>query len=250
MTMANAAQNAGRLILDYYCKNIKVEEKADRSPVTEADKAAEEIIIKALEKAAPDYPIIAEERIACGFQPGCLPERFFLVDPLDGTKEFIARNGEFTVNIALIEKGTPVLGVIYVPVQEKLYKGTPQGAYAVSGASEQRIHARTPASPPVIIASRSHRSHETQKWIDNQHPHKAETIGSSLKFILLAEGKADFYPRFERCMEWDTAAGEAILRAAGGAVFTADGKPLRYGKQNGSKHLDFSQDFFVACGKK
>lgn len=248
--MADAALNAGHLILEYYGKAIQVEEKPDHSPVTKADRAAEAIIIAALEKATPDYPVIAEERVACGFHVSRLPQRFFLVDPLDGTKEFIAGNGEFSVNIALIDKGVPVLGVIYIPVRNALYIGTPDGAYMISGANEEKIYARSLRTPPVIVASRTHRSDKTQKWIDDQQPCQVLAVGSSIKFTLLAEGKADFYPRFERCMQWDTAAGDAILRAAGGTILGLDGNPLPYGKQNGTDEIDFSQDFFVASGKK
>lgn len=251
--MSEAALEAGAVILSHYSGDIKVEFKADHSPVTTADCAAEAVIIRTLSIIAPHIPIIAEEQIAAGYKPESLGQRFFLVDPLDGTREFIAKNGEFTVNIALIDNGVPVLGVIYVPVKDWLFCGGPQGAYEMiyhNGALETRraIHGRRLPPRPIAVSSRSHRSEKTQQWLQTHDLAECRSIGSSLKFCLLARGEADVYPRFENCMEWDTAAGDAILRAAGGMVRGLDGVPLAYGKCAKLGRPDFLQDFFIAYG--
>ncbi len=235
------ASRAGAAILDIYARPFAVERKADASPVTQADEVAEAIILEALRAATPDIPVVAEELCAAGGMPATVPGRFWLVDPLDGTKEFIARNGEFTVNIALIERRRPVLGVILVPVQDVTYWAVAGMAWRQRGASAaERIAARAvPAEGAVVLHSRSHADAAKLDAYVAALPQAARRIaGSSLKFCLLAAGEADLYPRFGRTMEWDTAAGQAVLEAAGGGVRTLDGAPLAYGKP-GFENPDF-----------
>ena len=236
-----AASRAAAAILDIYARPFAVERKADASPVTQADEVAEAIILEALRAATPDIPVVAEELCAAGGMPAAVPGRFWLVDPLDGTKEFIARNGEFTVNIALIERRRPVLGVILVPVQEVTYWAVAGTAWRQRGAgAAERIAARAvPAEGAVVLHSRSHADAAKLDAYVAALPKAARRIaGSSLKFCLLAAGEADLYPRFGRTMEWDTAAGQAVLEAAGGGVTTLDGAPLAYGKP-GFENPDF-----------
>jgi 3'(2'),5'-bisphosphate nucleotidase len=248
--MIDAAIRAGDEIEAIYGSGCATEIKADGSPVTEADHRAEAIILAALGAAFPDIPVIAEEE-ACA---GRIPEvgtRFFLVDPLDGTRGFVNRTGEFTVNIALIEDGAATAGVIYVPDNRSLYYGQAgQGAYRRVGTAEvQRI--RTRPAPPLgltVLASRTTAERTAAKLA---HLTIAEFLpsSSSLKFCLLAEGSADLYPRYGRTMEWDTAAGQAILEAAGGRVMALDGEgreagPLSYGKTAGG----FENPHFIAWG--
>jgi 3'(2'), 5'-bisphosphate nucleotidase len=242
-----AAVAAGAAIMKIYASDFATNRKADKSPVTEADVAAEAIILKALAALAPDIPVIAEEQAAANGLPLEIGRRFFLVDPLDGTKEFIARNGEFTVNIALIEDGVPVLGVIQVPALDEIYAG--QGNVAVrrrgQGALETISARSVPAAGAVMTISRSHAAREVVK-AENFGEHIAATLvaGSSLKFCRIAEGVADLYPRFGPTMEWDTAAGHAILAAAGGTIATNDGAPLSYGKAG------FRNPHFIARGRR
>ena len=237
------ALEAGRTIMTFYHEGAAVETKADRSPVTEADRAADRLIVMGLQAADPGIPVISEESTSTGPPP---PDgRFWLVDPLDGTREFIARTGEFTVNIALIEDGRPVLGVLHAPVQGETYvaDGLGQAVRIVGNGAPRPISARrAPAEGPAVIASRSHRDAETDAFIAGLGPARIESAGSALKFGLLARGEADVYPRFGRTMEWDTAAGHAILKAAGGHVRDLNGRELRYGKAG------FVNPPFVACG--
>jgi len=237
------AREAGQVILGFYDGGAEVALKADATPVTAADVAAEEVILAGLRRLAPEIPVIAEEAVARGAVPRAA-RRFFLVDPLDGTKEFISRNGEFTVNIALIEAAQPVAGVVYAPAIGRLFWGE-QGR----GAAEARIAlleaigaappevrriAAAPARPgaPIrVVASRSHRDSETDRFLASLGTCEVVSAGSSLKFCLVASGEAEVYPRFGRTMEWDTAAGHAVLAAAGGSVKTAAGGPLLYGKE-------------------
>jgi len=237
------AREAGQVILRFYDGGAEVALKADATPVTAADVAAEEVILAGLRRLAPEIPVIAEEAVARGAVPRAA-RRFFLVDPLDGTKEFISRNGEFTVNIALIEAAQPVAGVVYAPAIGRLFWGE-QGR----GAAEARIAlleaigaappevrriAAAPARPgaPIrVVASRSHRDSETDRFLASLGTCEVVSAGSSLKFCLVASGEAEVYPRFGRTMEWDTAAGHAVLAAAGGSVKTAAGGPLLYGKE-------------------
>jgi 3'(2'),5'-bisphosphate nucleotidase len=251
----SAALDAGRVILDVYARPIDVTLKADLTPVTEADGAAERLILDALARLAPEVPVVAEESVAAGD----IPETggaFFLVDPLDGTREFIDRNGEFTVNIALIEGGVPVLGVVYAPALGHIAAGSPAGAFAGEvdagkARTLRRIATRTvPEAGPVVVGSRSHGTPATDAYIATLGPCSWRAIGSSLKFCLLASGEADVYPRFGPTMEWDTAAGDAVLRAAGGVVTTVDGVPLRYGKRGRAGIADFLNPDFIALGRR
>ncbi len=253
--LEKAAVEAGRVILAIYETGLEVRHKADCSPVTDADEAAERIILRHLSDAFPQIPVVAEEAASAGAVPDIDGRAFFLVDPLDGTREFIGRHHDFTVNIALIEEGRPVTGVVYAPALGILYSG--DGAAArksvVSGGVE--------ISPPVLIgcrmrgdrlvalASRSHNNVETVSYLSEHGITDYEAVGSSLKFCLLAEGLADLYPRFSRTMEWDTAAGDAVLRAAGGETLTMDGRPLRYGKRNQTSDVDFANPSFVSRGR-
>lgn len=213
--------------------------KTDGSPVTEADMRAEALILERLAQHCSDIPVIAEESMAAG-QCGSAGERFILVDPLDGTKEFINRRDEFTVNIALVENGRPVAGAIYAPALNLLWTGGASGArqYRVqpgallSSASETHaIHARPwPGASAIGVASRSHADAETDAFLSKMAVGERRSSGSSLKFCLVASGEADVYPRFGPTMEWDIAAGHAILVAAGGCVTHPDGTPFCYGK--------------------
>lgn len=249
--LSGLAFRAGAKALDIYRSDFAADEKCDASPVTDADRLGEEIILAGLAKCFPQIPALAEERASEGEIPA-LGDEFFLVDPLDGTREFIDRTGEFTVNIALARNGRPVLGVVYAPAAGKLYAGaTGEGAWM----HEVDDSALGPARPirarevlnahPVAVASRSHRSAETDAWLDEIGAKDFAAAGSSLKFCLIAEGKADVYPRFGRTMEWDTAAGQAVLEAAGGAVLTrAEGISLSYGKRD----RGFANPHFIAWG--
>ena len=219
--------------------------KDDNSPVTEADEKAEEIILSALKNIAPDVQVIAEEAASKDGLPNHGKEEFFLVDPLDGTKEFINKRDAFTVNIALIQNGHPVLGLVYAPARGTLYYGDIEtGAYLINDQSTPKPMTVKPAnlSKPTIVASLSHRNAETDAYLENYPGADLVSIGSSLKFCLVAEGKADLYPRLGPTMEWDTGAGHAVLLAAGGGVFNPDGSPFCYNKPN------FLNGFFVARG--
>lgn len=236
--VTQVALQAAEQVMQVYRGAFAVRGKADASPVTEADERAEALITAALLGLQPEVPVVAEEAAARGEVPA-IGGRFWLVDPLDGTREFVSRNGEFTVNIALVEDGEPVLGVLVVPVDGRVYAGltTPgvRGAWRRVGSGEpQPIRVRgVPTAGPVLACSRSHGDETAlQKWLARQGRAAAGRVvaGSSLKFGLLAEGAADWYPRFGRTMEWDTAAGHAVLAAAGGEVLDLQGRPLRYGK--------------------
>ncbi len=244
---------AGAEILRIYAGDIAVTQKQDSSPVTEADARAEAIILEGLRQIAPDIPVVAEEETAAGRIPETA-RRFFLVDPLDGTKEFISKNGEFTVNIALIEDGAPVLGAVYAPALGQLYWGGRDGAFMADIkdgfpglARPIRVRA-APIDGVIAVGSRSHGGPETEAYLEDFKVAGFEPAGSSLKFCLVARGDADIYPRMGRTMEWDTAAGDAVLRAAGGRVETLDGRPLAYGKRNQSGDVDFANPYFVAFG--
>ncbi|MEI9905133.1 MAG: 3'(2'),5'-bisphosphate nucleotidase CysQ [Asticcacaulis sp.] len=244
---------AGVEILRIYAGNIAVTQKGDSSPVTEADARAEAIILAGLKEIAPDIPVVAEEEAAAGRIPATA-RQFFLVDPLDGTKEFISKNGEFTVNIALIEDGMPVLGAVYAPALGHLYWGGPDGAFMADIKDSfpglaRPIHVRAiPAHGLTAVGSRSHGGPETEAYLKAFTVAGFEPAGSSLKFCLIARGDADIYPRMGRTMEWDTAAGDAVLRAAGGRVETLDGHPLAYGKRDQPGDTDFANPHFVAFG--
>lgn len=235
---------AGALILDIYREDFAVAGKSDGSPVTEADARAEALILAGLARLSPGTPVVAEEAVAAGHVPSVGGE-FWLVDPLDGTREFISRNGEFTVNIALVRGGVPVLGVVYAPAVDALYEGVHGlGAARILAGSRQPIAVRRP--PPeglTVVASRSHGDmDQISRFLGGQTVASLLQVGSSLKLCRIAEGAADLYPRLGRTMEWDIAAGQAVLEAAGGRVETLDRVPLRYGKPG------FENPHFVATG--
>jgi len=232
--LAKLAREAGAAIMEVYREGPQVRRKADLSPVTEADERAEAIIVAGLQQLAPDLPIVAEEAVAAGRRPDVSnAARFWLVDPLDGTREFIDRNGEFTVNIALIDNGAPVAGVVYAPAIDRLFLGAVgHGAKVIDAIGERDIRCRMPpAEGLTVLASRSHGDRAAlDRYLSDFRVADIVAAGSSLKLCLLAEGVADLYPRFGRTMEWDIAAGHAVLAAAGGSVRDLSGAPLRYGK--------------------
>jgi 3'(2'), 5'-bisphosphate nucleotidase len=236
---------AGRVVLEHYARPADAALKADASPVTTADRAAEAAIEAGLRALDPALPIVAEEAVAAGRIPTLEPgAAFWLVDPLDGTKEFLSRNGEFTVNVALVERGEPVLGVVAAPAKERSWWGVAgRGAWTRGDGGVRPIRVRIrPSRGLVAVASRSHRDPETDAWLAAHDIRETISAGSSLKLCLVAEGRADVYPRFGRTMEWDVAAGHAVLAAAGGRVETLDGRPLRYGKPG------FENPPFIAWG--
>ena len=238
------ARAAGDAIMRIYATDFAVRGKDDASPVTEADERAEALILPELARLAPDVPAVSEEEAAAGRIPA-VGERFWLVDPLDGTKEFIGRNGEFTVNIALIEHGQPVLGVVFAPALDRLFAGAAGlGAFVEDKGVRRPIATRKPpAEGLTVVASRSHGDAEAlAAFLAGRKVAEQTNAGSSLKLCLVAAGEADVYPRLGRTMEWDVAAGDAVLRAAGGCVHTLDGSPLNYGK------ADFANPHFAAWG--
>ncbi len=225
-------RRAGDLILQVYATDFAVRGKTDASPVTEADERAEALIVPALQMLAPEVPIVAEEAVAGGAKPE-IGDWFWLVDPLDGTKEFISRNGEFTVNIALVHRGAPVLGVVLAPALGRLFAGVAgQGAFMEDAAGRRPMRCRAvPAAGLTVVASRSHGDAAAlDAFLAGRTVASLVNAGSSLKLCLVAAGEADLYPRLGRTMEWDIAAGHAVLAAAGGQVQTLHGEPLRYGK--------------------
>ena len=244
------AQQAGARIMQHYEAGVEVSRKADDSPVTQADIEANRIIVEALEKLEPGFPIVSEEAATIGNVADA--NYFWLVDPLDGTKSFIRREGQFTVNIALVARGgLPVLGVVYVPANGKCYAGA-DGLGATlqerDGASKPITVRPIPAEGLHVVASKSHLTPETEAFLRTIPVAERVSASSSVKFCLLAEGIADCYPRFGRTMEWDTAAGQAVLQAAGGRVETPDGHPFTYGKTYTNGEEDFANGFFIAYG--
>ena len=253
-TLIETALAGGRAVMAVYASDFAVDWKNDDTPVSAADRQAEEIIVAMLARTFVGIPIVAEEACAAGRVPE-FGKEFFLVDPLDGTKEFIKRNDEFTVNIGLIENGIPVAGVVLAPALKRIYAAADGRAFAgsVDGdcdkvADMEEIEVRSLAGAPVAVASRSHVTPETEAALKKAGAAERRSIGSSLKFCLVAEGEADFYPRMGPTMEWDTAAGDAVLRAAGGRVTTTDGAPLTYGKTQVAGMRDFENPFFYALG--
>ena len=239
------AGRAGVEILKIYRTDFAVERKADSSPVTAADRAAEALITGAIRAEVTDaFPIVAEEAFAQGNIPAANGRPFWLVDPLDGTKEFVERNGEFTVNIALIENGRPAAGVVHAPAIELAYWGGPMGSFRAKGAAApQPISCRqAPAKGLIAMISRHHSTPEVDAYLDRLGVAERVVVGSALKFCRIAEGAADVYPRFGRTMEWDTAAGHAVLRFAGGRIADRDGAELAYGKPG------FENPHFIAHG--
>ena len=224
---ADLASQAGAMILTIYNSDFAVRRKADASPVCEADEAAEKIILAGLKELLPDIPVIAEESVAKGIVPQIGTSPFLLVDPLDGTLEFAGRNGEFTVNIALIENGKPTLGVVYAPVMKVMYSAEKGKAWKEECGVRKQIQVRD-ARPPLVVISRSHSDSELQEYLQQLGEHQTTSIGSSLKFCLVAEGQAQLYPRFGPTSTWDTAAGHAVAVAAGAHVHDWQGKTLDY----------------------
>jgi 3'(2'), 5'-bisphosphate nucleotidase len=233
---------AGRVQLRYHRCNVPVMSKSDETPVTCADQESEAVILAGLAKLAPDIPVVAEEEAAAGRLPE-IGRTFFLVDPLDGTREFIAGRAEFTINIALVDTGVPVFGLVYAPVTGDLFMTSPDGrAMFVNVGQPDRLDApvvtdmapihvrRPPADGLVAAVSFSHMNAETEAILAQFQIAARRQAGSSLKFCMVARGEADIYPRVGRTFEWDTAAGHAVLRAAGGTMTKLDGSPFMYGK--------------------
>lgn len=253
-TFESLALAAGRRIMEVLRAGPRVEHKADASPVTQADRDAEAIILAGLRAALPGMPVVAEEETSAGIGPDEVGETFLLVDPLDGTREFVAGRGDFTVNIALVRDHVPALGVVFAPARGLLYAGGPGGAQEVhvdpgfTVVSRRPIRVREPAGRRRVVASRSHRTPQTDAFIARLAGVEIATVGSSLKFCMLAAGEADLYPRLGPTMQWDTAAGDAVLRAAGGHTLTTHGSPLRYGAFAGGGDAAFANPHFVASG--
>lgn len=236
---------AGEQVLQVYRSDFEVRGKEDASPVTEADERAEALILAALAQCAPGVPVISEEAAAAGYIPE-VGQRFWLVDPLDGTREFINRNGEFTVNVALIEGGEPVLGVVLAPALGRLFAGARGcGAFIEEAGARQPIECREVSPEGLdVVASRSHGDAQAlDVFLAGRKVRSLKSAGSSLKICLVAAGEADLYPRLGRTMEWDIAAGHAVLLAAGGQLLTLQDEPLRYGK------LGLDNPHFYARGR-
>ena len=246
--MRRLALEAGAAIMEIYRSgDLETEAKDDASPVTAADRAADALISAGLRAAFPDVPLVTEEQAASHDQS---VSTFLIVDPLDGTKEFVKRRGDFTVNIAYVENGTPVRGIVYAPAKRRLFMTTAEGGAveeigdldAKIAGPQEPVHVATPNGSALrVVASKSHRTPETDAYISRYEVSDVVSAGSSLKFCLVAAGEADLYPRLGRTMEWDTAAGDAVLRAAGGRVVQADTlEPLPYGKEG------FANPYFIA----
>jgi 3'(2'), 5'-bisphosphate nucleotidase len=243
-TLVRIAQAAGIVVMRHYEAGCDARVKADRSPVTDADEEAEKLILAELAAAFPDVPVVAEEEAAAG-RIVAVGSRFFLVDPVDGTKEFVKRGGEFTVNIGEVMDGQPVSGVVFAPAIGRLFVGAVgEGAFEISSGALRVIAARAPAPDGLVaVSSRSHPDAKTDELLKTLSIKGHTNAGSSLKFCLVAAGEADIYPRAGQTMEWDTAAGHAVLRAAGGKVTNWDGTPFLYGKPG------FLNGPFIARGK-
>ena len=243
--VADLAVEAGEAILEVYATDFDVQEKGDESPLTQADLASHRRIVAGLESLTPDIPIISEEDGLPAFSERGQWQRYWLIDPLDGTKEFVNRNGEFTVNIALIDGHRPILGVVHVPVQDKTYIGCESHGSELrqGGAAEPiRVSAEC-ASPARIVGSRSHRGTSLDAFLGKIGETELVPMGSSLKFCVVAEGRADVYPRLGPTSEWDTAAAQAVVEQAGGKVLELDGKPLSYNAKE-----DILNPWFVVIG--
>lgn len=240
------ARDAGRRILEIYGSEFAVNAKEDRSPLTEADLASHRTIVEALDQLTPDVPILSEESSHIPYSERSEWTDYWLVDPLDGTKEFIKRNGEFTVNIALIRDGRPALGVVHVPVKDTDYYGCDGlGAFRRVGQAEATPVKVAPLSggPVRVVGSRSHRGHSLDAYLESLGAHEMVPMGSSLKICLVASGDADVYPRLGPTCEWDTAAAQAVVEAAGGQVVDLDGRPLRYNTKD-----EYLNPFFIVFG--
>ena len=239
------ATEAGQAILEVYATDFDVQEKSDESPLTQADLASHHCIVAGLKQLTPDIPIISEEEGLPTFEERGQWQRYWLIDPLDGTKEFVNRNGEFTVNIALIDSHRPVFGVVYVPVQDKTYLGCDgHGAELRDGGSVTPIRVAAASGTPVrIVGSRSHRGSSLDTFLERLGETDMLPMGSSLKFCVIAEGRADVYPRLGPTSEWDTAAAQAVVEQAGGKVLELDGRPLSYNAKE-----DILNPWFVVTG--
>jgi 3'(2'), 5'-bisphosphate nucleotidase len=231
---------AGAAIMEIYEAGFTVQHKEDDSPLTVADLESQRIILAALAELTPDVPVLSEESAEQPWSERRLWQDLWVVDPLDGTREFVKRNGEFTINIALIVDHQPVLGVVSAPALGLIYWGASGvGAFTGHAAAQRSIHVSPPQDPLRVVGSRSHASPDTARYLDRLGRHVLTGIGSSLKFCWVAEGKADLYPRFGPTSEWDTAAGQALLEAAGGHVTRPDGHPLRYNCRDTVLNGDF-----------
>ena len=238
------ADEASEKVLRIYQSDFTVSYKEDESPITAADVASHEIIVKGLRSLSREIPILSEEGAQADWEERKQWRRFWLVDPIDGTKEFTQRSGEFTVNIALIEDGEPVMGVVTAPALKEAFWGV-KGEGANKRDRTGRvygIHVAEPQATKRVVASKNHLNDETRAFIETLGAHKTIQAGSSLKFCRIAEGCADIYPRMGPTSEWDTAAAHAVLLAAGGDVHTVEGKPLQYGKE------DVLNPYFIAAG--
>jgi 3'(2'), 5'-bisphosphate nucleotidase len=242
--LVRIARAAGVVVMRHYEAGCDTRVKADRSPVTDADEEAEKLILAELAAAFPQVPVVAEEEAAAG-RVAQVGSHFFLVDPVDGTKEFVKRGGEFTVNIGEVVDGQPVSGVVFAPAMGRLFVGAVgEGAFELSDTTVRAIAARAPETDGLVaVSSRSHPDAKTDELLKTLTIKGHTNAGSSLKFCLVAAGEADIYPRAGQTMEWDTAAGHAVLRAAGGSVTNWDGTPFLYGKP------DFRNGPFIARGK-
>ncbi len=244
---------AGRLILEVQRAGAAVQNKGDGSPVTDADLLAEELITRELQRIDPSLPIVGEEAASAGDFSGASARTFFLVDPLDGTKEFVRGSADFTVNICLIENGRPQLGVVVAPARGELFSGDGSISYKchlsndLSIRERSRIATAAPTSALSAVASASHENTATKDFLGKLPIGKKLSVGSSLKFCLVATGEADIYPRFGTTMQWDTAAGDAVLRGAGGCTLTCDGQELEYGAKRPEKKA-LQNPYFVSFG--
>ena len=243
--IVDLAITAGHAILEVYATDFDVQAKGDESPLTQADLASHRCIVAGLRGLTPDIPIISEEEGLPAFAERGQWQRYWLIDPLDGTKEFVNRNGEFTVNIAFIDNGRPLLGVVHVPVQEKTYIGCEgHGSELRTAESVTAIRVAESSNDPVrIVGSRSHRGSSLDAFLDKVGKSDMVPMGSSLKFCVVAEGRADIYPRLGPTSEWDTAAAQAVVEQAGGKVLELDGKPLSYNQKE-----NILNPYFVVTG--
>lgn len=244
--VVSLAAEAGKAILEVYATDFDVQEKDDQSPLTQADLASHRVIMQGLAELTPDVPVISEEAGLPGFDERGQWNPYWLIDPLDGTKEFVKRNGEFTVNIALIENHQAVFGVVHVPVRNSTYSGCRGvGAELRTNGEEARPIgvARESATPVRVVGSRSHRGASLDQFLQNLGDFEMHPTGSSLKFCLIAEGAADVYPRLGLTSEWDTAAAQAVVEQAGGVVLELDGNPLSYNNKS-----DILNPHFLVAG--
>ena len=240
--LTELSQNAGNAILDIYNSNFNVSIKEDTSPLTQADLKSHQIIVEGLKKITPNIPIISEESSLQSFDERKLWHQYWIIDPLDGTKEFVKKNGEFTVNIALINNHKAILGIVYVPVSRKTYIGCVGfGAQIIEADKTKKIiHVSEKTSKLIrIVGSRSHQGDSLKNFLNQIEHYELQPMGSSLKFCLIAEGLADIYPRYGPTSEWDTAAAQAVVEQAGGLVLKTDGTPLLYNTKDNILNPDF-----------